>query len=206
MPDAGRRRPYPEPAHVDTGGRHSAARRHRVTGWGLIGPGCAVVAIIVLAIVNRSSGPSTPDLPASFGPGSDCYYVMTPTETANLEKQGKCRSGAVAAQAPQSWVVRYYPFYNSSWYKNSIVPPAAQAEYSGQMSSFGTENATEIAKEAPTAQYVDGNGDTVTGTDAGVSGDGTSISDDSGGSDGGGGDGGGDHGGGFDGGGFHGGD
>jgi len=120
---------------------------------------------------------------------------------ANLEKQGKCQQGDVSAQAPQSWVTRYYPFYNSSWYKSTIVPKSAQGQYSGYMSTFGAANVTEIAQEAPAAKYVDSNGNIVTGADAGVSGDGMSIGGHDGGSGGGGGDGGGDGGGGHGGGG-----
>ena len=68
------------------------------------------------------------------------------------------------------------------------------------MSSFGAANVTEIAQQAPAAKYLDSNGNVVTGSDAGVSGDGdgTSMGGHDGGSggDGGGGDGGGGHGGG----------
>jgi hypothetical protein len=130
-------------------------------------------------------------MPASLGPGNDCYYVMTPAEAADMVYLSKCPRNDVPAQAPQSWVIRYYPFYDSSWYKSNIVPKSAQADYAGYMSTFGAANATEIAKEAPAAQYVDGYGNIVTGAHAGVSGDGTSI----GGHDSGGGDGGGDGGG-----------
>ena len=155
----------------------------------------------LICVAGLTSGSSAPDMPASFGPGNDCYYVTTPAEAANLEKQGKCAQGDVPARAPQSWVTGYYPFYNSSWYKSTIVPQSAQADYSGYMSSFGAANATEIAQQAPAAKYLDSNGNVVTGSDAGVSGDGTSIGGHDGGSGGGGGDGGGGDGGGGDGGG-----
>ena len=170
----------------------SDRRRRR----GLIGLVCIAGVVVALICVGLNSGSSVPDMPASFGPGNDCYYVTTPAEAANLEKQGKCPQGDVSAQAPQSWVSSYYPFYNSSWYKSTIVPQSAQADYSGYMSSFGAANATEIAQQAPAAKYLDSNGNVVTGSDAGVSGDGTSIGGHDGGSGGGGGDGGGSDGGG----------
>jgi hypothetical protein len=172
----------------------SDRRRRR----GLIGLVCIAGVVVALICVGLNSGSSVPDMPASFGPGNDCYYVTTPAEAANLEKQGKCQQDDVSAQAPQSWVTRYYPFYNSSWYKSTIVPKSAQSHYSGYMSTFGAANATEIAQEAPAAKYVDGNGNVVTGADAGVSGDGMSMGGHDGGSGGGdfGGDGGGGHGGG----------
>jgi hypothetical protein len=178
------------------------ARRRRANRRGLIGLACfAGVVVALICVAALTSGSSVPDMPASFGPGNDCYYVTTPAEAANLEKQGKCQQDDVSAQAPQSWVTRYYPFYNSSWYKSTIVPKSAQSHYSGYMSTFGAANATEIAQEAPAAKYVDGNGNVVTGADAGVSGDGMSMGGHDGGSGGGGGDFGGDGGGGHGGGG-----
>ena len=173
-----------------------ADRRRRANRRGFIGLACFAGVLTLIGVVAGTSGSSVPDMPASFGPGNDCYYVTTPAEAANLEKQGKCQQGDVSAQAPQSWVTRYYPFYNSSWYKSTIVPKSAQGQYSGYMSTFGAANVTEIAQEAPAAKYVDSNGNIVTGADAGVSGDGMSIGGHDGGSGGGGGDGGGDGGGG----------
>ena len=91
-------------------------------GAAFIGLACFAAVAALIFVLIRSSGASVPDMPASFGPGNDCYYVTAPAEAANLEKQGKCPPGDVSAQAPRSWVTSYYPFYNSSWYKSTIVP------------------------------------------------------------------------------------
>jgi hypothetical protein len=197
MPDSDRRLLNAGQSRLDA--KHAsphANRRRGANRRGFIGLACFAAVAALIFVLIRSSGASVPDMPASFGPGNDCYYVTTPAEAANLEKQGKCPQGDVSAQAPQSWVTSYYPFYNSSWYKSTIVPQSAQADYSGYMSSFGAANATEIAQQAPAAKYLDSNGNVVTGSDAGVSGDGTSIGGHDGGSGGGGGDGGGGDGGG----------
>ena len=153
-----------------------------------------VAAIVITAVLHKNSG--TPDMPATFGPGNTCYYVADPGEVASLKQHGNCLKGSVAAKAPQRWVVSYYPFYNSSWYRTAIVPKADQSSYGTYMDAFGTSHSIEIAEEAPEAKYRDSNGKIVTGSDAGVSSDGHGISDGGGAGHGGGGDGGGGHGGG----------
>lgn len=161
--------------------------------------GLMVGIVVVAAIVNRG-GSSVPDMPASFGPGNTCYYVMDPAEAASLKQQGKCQRSDAPVQAPHSWLVTYYAFYDSAWYRSTIVAKSAQSSYDSYMTTFGNENATEIDEQAPKARYVDSDGAVVSGSDAGVSSDGKSIT--------GGDDGSGGHGGGFGGddGGFHGGD
>jgi hypothetical protein len=162
-------------------------------------------AIAIVTWLHRS--PATPDMPASFGPGSTCYYVRSPAEVASLIKQGKCPDNAVPARAPQSWVVSYYPFYRSPWYEDSIVPQADRTAYVAYLTSFGHANAVAISRQAPRARYVDESGNNVSGADAGVSGDGGSITEHGGGFFGDFGGGGGEGGGhGFDGGGAHGGE
>jgi hypothetical protein len=143
--------------------------------------GCLVVAlglgaaILIPALNGTGDLSSPPDMPASLGPGNDCYYVRTPGEAANMHILSKCPRNDVPAQAPRSWVIRYYPFYDSPWYQHNVVPQSDQADYAAYMSNFGAENATEIAEEAPAAQYDGGAGTIVTGANAGVSRDGTSI-------------------------------
>ena len=143
--------------------------------------GCLVVvlglgaAILISALTGAGDSSSPPDMPASLGPGNDCYYVMTPAEAANMHILSKCPRNDVPAQAPQSWVIRYYPFYDSPWYQGNVVPQSDQADYAAYMSTFGAQNATEIAAQAPAALYDGGAGTIVTGANAGVSRDGTSI-------------------------------
>ena len=150
-------------------------RRLAIRGGCLVAV-CGVAAAILiptLAGVYDSSTP--PDLPASLGPGNDCYYVMTPAESASMHVLSKCPRNDVPAQAPQSWLIRYYAFYDSTWYQGNVVPKSDQASYASYMATFGAQNATEIAAEAPDAEYVDTDGTIETGSHAGVSRDGRSV-------------------------------
>ena len=152
-----------------------------------------ITGIAAVAVITGCST-STPDMPVTFGDGNECYYVKSPTEVVNLKKQNHCPQSAQPAQAPTSWVESYYPFYRSDWYESNIVPSSEQSSYWSYMTAFGKMYAGAINVDAPEAEYLDGSGNVVSGNDAGVSSDGTSISENGGGgpADGGGGGGGGE--------------
>jgi hypothetical protein len=133
-------------------------------------------------------------MPVAFGADGKCYYVKSPAEAQALRKQGKCPAGSAPAPMPQTWLIRYYPFYSSDYNRNTYVPLSQRTVYADDLTSFGEDNAPAIDKAAPKAVYVDDQGNKVSGGRAGVSDDGRGISDDGGFSGGHGGDGG--HGGG----------
>jgi hypothetical protein len=163
-------------------GRHERRRAGRFEWRQAVVPFIFLALSIAVPIVEwLSRSPPAPDMPVSFGPGNTCYYVQSQAEVAGLIKQGHCPVNAVPAQAPQSWLVSYYPLYRSSWYEDNFVPQADRTAYSEYLTNFGTLNAAAISRQAPKARYVDGSGDVVSGSDVGVSGDGTSITEHGGG-------------------------
>jgi uncharacterized membrane protein YgcG len=158
-----------------------------------------VVVVVIAVAVYRSQSGSDLVLPKAFGQDGKCYYIQSPSEVTKLKKAGHCPGSSVPAQAPNSWLFFYYPFYGSRYYTANYVPTDDDAAYQGYLRGFGDEFAAEIGEDAPDATYVTSSGTDETGAQAGVGDDGTSLgsADDSAddGSDGGGGDGGGDDGG-----------
>ena len=116
--------------------------------------------------------------PASYGSadGSQCYYAHNPGEVPNLKQHQKCKDNAKATLAPAHYLYSYYPFLRSSFYRDTYVPASARSDYDVFMTSFGQAHAADIEANAPKAQYVDDNGNKVSGADAGVTSDGTHLS------------------------------
>jgi hypothetical protein len=150
--------------------------------------------------VYRSQSGAGPVLPKTFGQDGKCYYVHSPSEVTRLKHAGHCSATSVPAQAPNSWLFLYYPFYNSRYYTSSYVSPDDEAAYQSYLRGFDGQYAAEIGEYAPTAKYVTSSGADETGAQAGVGADGTTLGSDDGSGDVGSGDGGGEDDGGTDGG------
>jgi uncharacterized membrane protein YgcG len=179
-------------------------RRH----WAGLVTFAVVVIVIVAVAVYRSQSGSDLVLPKAFGQDGKCYYVQSPSEVTKLKKAGHCPASSVPAQAPNTWLYFYYPFYNSRYYSSNYVPADDDDAYQGYLRGFDDQFSAEIGEDAPAATYVTSSGTDETGAQAGVGADGTSLGSDddssddgSGDDDGGSDDGGGDDGGGDDGGG-----
>ena len=116
--------------------------------------------------------------PVSYGnkDGSECYYVVYPGEVATLKQHHKCKNGAKAVPGPVFYVARYYPYLSGAFYRDTYVPTSARTAYDGYMASFKSAHAADIKANAPKAQYVDENGNVSSGSNIGVTDDGTHIS------------------------------
>jgi len=191
-----------------TGGVRARRRpRLRRRHWAGVVTFAVVVTVIALLVYRNQSG-AGPVLPKAFGQDGKCYYVHSRSEVTRLKQAGHCPASSVPAQAPNSWLFLYYPFYSSRYYTSNYVSPDDDAAYQSYLQGFDDEYAAEIGDDAPTAIYVTSSGADETGAQAGVGTDGTTLGSDDGSGDvgSGGGDGGGEDDGGGDGGGADGGD
>lgn len=141
-----------------------------------------LVAVVALAMcfacLTACSLFSNTYEPVSYGnqDGSQCYYVVDPGEAAALQQHHKCKDGAQPTHAPVFYVAGYYPFLSGSFYRDTYVPSSARAGYEDFMTSFASAHAADIKTDAPKAQYVDANGNVTSGSDIGITADGTHIS------------------------------
>jgi hypothetical protein len=130
------------------------------------------------AFVFRSQSGADPVLPRAFGQDGKCYYVRSPTEVSKLKQAGHCPASSVPAQAPNSWLFLYYPFYNSRYYTSNYVSSSNDSAYQSYLRAFDDDYSAEISEDAPSATYVTGSGSDETGAQAGVGADGTTLGSD----------------------------
>ena len=162
------------------GARTSRSGRFRLRRWHIGGAGVIVTAIIVftvLAVFASRSG-FHPVLPAAFGQDGKCYYVRSPREATELKRAGDCPASAVPGRMPIGWLCQYYPFYASAYYVGTFVTPGTQPAFRSYLQSVDDDYAGQISDEAPDATYVTSDGDEVSGSAAGVTSSGTTMSSD----------------------------
>ena len=106
--------------------------------------------------------------PAAYGQNGQCYYVQNPQEATVLLQDHKCLSGWTPTLMPESWLLMYYAFYSSSFYRNTYVPSSYRSTYSSKLNSFYSANKTTITQQASKGTYRDSSGQKVSGKQAGI--------------------------------------
>ncbi len=138
----------------------------------------AVAAAAAVLVILTGRSPAGPTLPRTFGQYGQCYYVRSPSEAAGLKKAGDCPAFTTPARMPPSWLISYFPFYNSRYYTGTFVASHDQPSFRAYMDSFGARHSGKIGRDAPLATYIDGKGDEIIGRSAGVNSSDTGISTD----------------------------
>jgi hypothetical protein len=161
------------PSRQGEAGRRPARRRRLwyANGIALLAVAAAVVVIVILT--GRS--PGGPTLPKTFGLYGQCYYVRSPSEATELKKAGDCPAFSTPARMPSSWLISYFPFYNSRYYTGTFVAARNQSSFRAFMDRFDAWHSGKIGRAAPFATYIDGKGDEIIGRSAGVNASDTAI-------------------------------
>jgi hypothetical protein len=159
------------------GAERRPGRRRRIWYANVIGlAAVAATAVVLISLSGRS--PGGPTLPRTFGEYGQCYYVRSPSEAAELKKAGDCPEFSTSARMPASWLIAYFPFYNSRYYTGTFVASHDQSSFRAYMDSFDARHSGKIGRDAPFATYIDGKGDEIIGRFAGVNSSDTGISTD----------------------------
>lgn len=115
----------------------------------------AIGSVASVALLSGcGGGKATSFRPMAFGENNACYYVDSPSEVFDLQREGLCDRNWGMRRAPDSWLYRYSNYYYSPAYVNHYVPAQHRSVIIRQGTDFQRVHSADIARAQSSASYV----------------------------------------------------